>query len=69
MPLDMKPHGKYIHERVRSVKLFKKGSLRTVPVGKHRVIVGRLKRSMTTTAQSILHPKSESKTRFKGRFQ
>lgn len=65
MPLEIK--GCYIRERKASPSKFRKGSLRTVVAGKHRIIVGCPKGSgkfrgrcpTGTRVQSILHPLCE----------
>ena len=68
MPIEKK--GRYIRERLRSPEEFHKGTLRTVKVGDHRIIVGCPKRKdrkkveiiegmrcpVGTEAQAILHP-------------
>lgn len=68
MPIELK--GRYIRERIKSPKDFHKGTLRTLKVGEHRIIVGCPKRKkgksvryvegyrcpVGTEIQAILHP-------------
>lgn len=63
MPIEQRPHGKWIRERQRPPSSFPRGTrFRTVPSGSHKLVIG-IEPSGTTAVQSILHPPSEGITR------
>ncbi len=52
------PSGDYVRERILDPRRFRK--LRTVRAGRHRVVVGRLKKDDGRThTQALLHPRDE----------